>query len=307
MKPSLSGVVALYIRRRALRLGLDDRVPSDVRPYVDELTDLLQSGQWRNIGEVVVYWDDALVMGSARDGYTLYAFRRVPLRIFNGGRSTSVVPEGSEVEFGSTVTVPIRYPVRHHDVPSFPAETVGEVTVTQLFRQMNEHKYGIRPGHVGEIVSDPDGHTVSEIEGCQFHLFTRKVVGGRGPYVVLLLAIRRGEQPLEVVAGFTVYGSHEWVQSVSTDPWIVFGVVLELFGKPVTVGGRTALFFESAAVAKRAGETQRLVEVPGLETGSLYVTVRDAGGEEQETHLFWVFAIDQQRYEETIAVWRGAG
>ena len=70
------GFCVVCIEHDQFRASLDDRVPSDVAVYVDEVDREMGSTVSRSVGQVVVYWDPVCAV-RARTAH--FAFRQAPL------------------------------------------------------------------------------------------------------------------------------------------------------------------------------------------------------------------------------------
>src|SRR5439155_25954487 len=70
-----AGIAFIHIERPRLRASFDDRVPTDIAPFVDEALRELGSSNSKSVGRVVVSWDDYFVH-AAPGSPSIYTVRR---------------------------------------------------------------------------------------------------------------------------------------------------------------------------------------------------------------------------------------
>ena len=72
--PDSAGTLFISLARAPTRAAFDDRIPNDVEPYISAVNDALRRYH-RSVAQVVVMWDDVMILGDRPDP-VLYAFRR---------------------------------------------------------------------------------------------------------------------------------------------------------------------------------------------------------------------------------------
>jgi hypothetical protein len=74
-RPDRAGLVFLSVERAVQRVALDDRIPNDIEPYIEQVERRLSSDFGRSVGRVVFSWDYFVVESEPGAGIT-YRFRR---------------------------------------------------------------------------------------------------------------------------------------------------------------------------------------------------------------------------------------
>lgn len=86
------GLALIHVDRCGARASLDDRVPSDVQPYVEEAERELSSNSSKSVAQVVLTWDDCFAI-SEPDQPCLYAVRRRSLALeYKPSRAELILP-----------------------------------------------------------------------------------------------------------------------------------------------------------------------------------------------------------------------
>lgn len=295
------GIVFLSIARGVHRATLDDRIPSDIQPYLDEVERELCSGHSKSVAQAVVSWDDYLVLGEPPQS-TLHAFRRRSKVL--GHRSPRRAPTFSaeRLEVGSTVELWIRWQriigTNEGAIDTKPIRA-GNTVVTQLFRDCNKFDGGIRAAHAFETLEDPDALMREDLGGLTVLLAMRRVALGRDPYTLLLIAHQKDNGPIEVAEGYRLYDDFASQEDLAFYPRAAFEALLRSYGAPVRVGGQTGLFIPAAyVVGALTNDAVQVVEglVPQGEFFHVSQIVRLTQEQHPGVEVRWAYAILMDRY-----------
>lgn len=299
--PTDAGCLLLYIERDDVRASFDDRIPSDVRPYVDAVAQAIAGNVNRSVAQVVVCWDDYFVL--AEPGRpALYAPRRRSLLLKHAHARQSLTLTDAFWDLGMTVTLWITY-------SGMPGLNVGrfitdDLEITQQFRSENEFTDGIRPGHAVETIKSPDATQSFDFGGVEVSLFTRKITLGRRPYVLLIEVVRRqGEQP-RLTSGFKLFMSEPNIDAVMAKPLEAFKILLNRFGRLIQVGSQTGVFVPYEVVSTAKAHRTELVKVlsDGPSKVSCLFRTTPLGAE-----VRWAYAIDLNSYRASLQSQGDAG
>lgn len=294
------GLALIHVDRRGARASLDDRVPSDVRPYVEEAKRELSSDSSKSVAQVVLTWDDYFVI-SELDQPCLYAVRRRSLVLEHKRARAEPILLSAAWDVGLTTTVWTHYEGRS----SSPLASIdaGKVVVTQAFREQNEFTYGVRAGHVVEAFSDPNALIRYKLDDdYSVVLATRRVNMGRRPHVLLVRAHEPAGKRPETTAGYKLYGTDEELAKIAHDPGLAFRTLLNRFAFPIRVGQQVGLFIPREIVQQPAEGTWPVVGL-GSDPDSLTIEAVFRTSEETKTvDVRWAFALDLTAYRRSLVV-----
>lgn len=287
--PDGAGILFLRVSRSLARLTLDDRVPTDVGVFLDELRRALVRDRCRSVGAVVATWDEHLIVGNP-PGRVLYVLRRRSIVVEHPDPRKPLALDPDAFAIGRTATAWVTWLEGDERHPSLPAVQIGDIIVSQLFRQENEGPEGIRAGHAVEALSDPDEQTAIELGEVEVVLAVRRVALGRRPYRLLVLATRHPDRAYEVMLAFRVYGE-EGDEGVA--PIALFQALLERHGIEVSVGPQRGLLVQRAVVP--AGGS--LVEFQGDRDFLVSAFIQRRGA---TVEVVWAFALDRASYRASL-------
>jgi hypothetical protein len=284
-----AGLLLLRIGRTGKRASLDERTPTDVSAYVDEVHRELSGQHNRSVFVAILDWVEYEILDNG-GGRAIYIFTRRWTRIFHANpRSVPPLPidslgHGRRVELGTSnpSLLAIR-PEDHIEASSeeYPPFSDGHVLVTAHFRVTNEWLHGIRPQHAIEAVYDPD--SLSQVG--RVNVFSRGVPSRDYMLVVLTQETQQG---IEVLDGFRVYG---FLREESA--YASLQRLLKTCGVLTHVGGETALFHPYVIAA----DPWARIAVP-VERGRTFSLARRREDRYFEIHC--AFAIDLDRYRATF-------
>jgi hypothetical protein len=186
-----AGVVFMHISRTGGRAQLDDRVPSDVRGYVNEVQRLLHRGQLRSLNVVVVSWVEYFVMAN-RLPRALFVPQRRTLIVNHPEPRTNLTVSVSDLTLDRALEQWVSYPPTGG--PDLNSIRYGGIDIGGSFRAQNELRHGIRPEHVAEVVAEPDEQTTPREEGALV-LLTRYVAAPPGHTLLFVGRLRYGRFP----------------------------------------------------------------------------------------------------------------
>jgi hypothetical protein len=292
--PTCSGALLIYVERSGARASFDDRVPSDVMPFVEEAKAALAPGDFRSVGQVVIAWDDYLILADP-DVPALYTVRRRSLTLDHPSPHQPPRVPSSFWDVG--LTVPL-WASRITGIPRLvPAIEGGNVVVSQQFRVNNEFGDGMRPSHALEVIAQPDGMVSFELGGTRMTLVTRLVASGKKPYVALVVAMGRTNDKQQVLEGFKVRESQEELGVMAADPVMALENIIRKFGVPIRVGRQLGLFipyeFVPQGVSLMSGYRQS-------ERGSVSAVVTPVTEPHPGAEVRWAFQIDRDAYYRSL-------
>jgi hypothetical protein len=289
------GAALIHLERRGQRASLDDRIPNDVLPFIDEARAALTSGFFRSVAHVAVTWDDYLVIGDTRA--TLYAFRRRTFVLEHPApRSKPNVP--AEIwEVGFTVGC-WAYHRAEETVRRLRPLDAGDAIITEVFRNESEFPGGIRATHAAEVFADPQALDRFDIDDVAVVLATRKISMGKRPHVALIFATEQPSSKPMIYLGFKLVAADDVdLDELADKPAVAFQTLLRRFGLPIKVGSQAGLFIPYELVSSDLPQTELVKVLWGeAESGIVVASVRL----NQLWHVRWGFAIDRARYRRSL-------
>ena len=289
------GSVYLHVERPQQRVVFDDAVPAAVQQYIDEANRELYSGFARSVSEVIVAWDDYMLLGSP-PARTMYFFRRrSKVLTHRAPRGRSLLPADALV-VGRTVVVPIDWGAP--DAPSAvvtPSIRVGATTVTELFRQECELPGYVRSVHAVEALSTAEASERYIVGDRTILLATRRIKQGHEPYTLLIIAAER-EDATEIYLAFRLYYASDYLQD-DLVPGKAFEVLLRRYGVAMTLADSSGLFIPAVRVQGRADVILRAASPQGGEVLVHAMIRQDPAG---FSDIAWAFALAKARYAADI-------
>jgi hypothetical protein len=302
VNPTGSGVVFLRIDRPIERAAFDDRIPSDVRPYLAEVEAALSGTRFKSVARAVLTWDDVLILGDP-PRRTLYLVRRRSVVADHAGPRSKMTIPAARYEVGRTVTIWATWS-SPDSLPAAPQGSrpmaVGELDVSELFRA--ESAEIVRPAHAAEAFLDPDGLSVFDFEGFEFSLATRRIEMEREPYTLLVIAFRQPGERKQLSLAFRVFDNDNG--GTPADPEDCLDVLLRRHGLVVTVGDQAGLLVQGARLKVGSAGPSTLIRISDSDADRAIVTalVRIDGAGSAD--LAWVFAIDRDNYQRDVRAHR---
>jgi len=294
-----SGVLFIFIERDGTRLALDHGPPSDVRTHIAAAQHEMTSGHWRSVGAVVLSWDDVMVAPAPGGSGSTYFLTRRSVEISNTHAHSDDHP-ARNLDLGTTFVTRINYPA---PLPNRQLDAVNldGFVASQQFRQLSEFPAGIRPGHVAEVLADPHGRDVFDLDGTVVTLWAREVRAGPPGHVLLVETIERVGHPLEVTAAYRLFDSGHDLAELARRPSSAFGALLDRFGLEIRVGQKTGKFIERSVVLSGIDGSLQFVQGLGDRPDQLHVSclvqVDEAG---RSAKVSWAYAIDRSAYLSTM-------
>lgn len=292
--PSAVGAVLIHVDREGHRASFDDRVPSDVKPFIDEVSRALHPGQLRSIGHAVITWDDYFILSEV-DRPTMYVARRRALVIAHPQpRGAPLVTEDFwNLGFTGVVTV---HPRAFAATPTrLPALEGGDWKVTELFRRVNEFGDGVRPQHACAVLAEPDDRAECRFDsGFSVILACKRIEVGARRHILLVIATQRTGLPVEIDLAFKLYPPPEELAALAASASAAFGYLVEHFALPVEVGQQQGLFVPYEHVPPSGGNTN-LVRVPTARDALVCCFYKRVASPKSGTEARWVFAIDRAK------------
>lgn len=301
--PSGVGAALLFVERHGLRANLDDRTPSDVAPYLLAVEREMGSNGSRSIGQVVVVWDDYMVMDDAGPRRSYYVRRRSSIVRHQHPRAAPLLPDDFW-DVGLTVVMS----VGHSGQPpagSLPPIAVGNTVIATSFRELTELHQGVRMGQALEVLADHDGEFR---EGCgdfDFLAVSRKVGLAPNQAVLLVLGRRFDDGRTIVEAGFRLVPSPsagDDVDVLAGDPRRVIDGLVARFGVLIRAGGKTGTLLRDVVVFQPTEARLPPIEpVAPQDTDTfIYAVVVPAGQGLNSQIVRWAFALDMAAYRSSL-------
>lgn len=299
-EPNGIGSVYLQIERPQHKLVFDDAVPPQVQSYLSEVQRELGSGHSRSVAEVIVAWDDYMVLGTPPERTSYFLRRRTLLFPHRTPRGPSRLPRDSVV-LGRTVMLPIIWRGGPQTPRRVHAVRAGNITVTELFRQECELTGDVRTAHAIEVLQNPEARAEYEIDGEKVILATRRVTLGYEPYTLLIIASSKEDGRTDIYLGFRLYDEAGKATGEMREPFEVFRTLLERYGTPVEVGDQVSIFIPRAKVPIAGQAPSAIVRGRAPEGEpflvSAIVKVNEPDG---IADVAWAFAILTGRYRANV-------
>jgi hypothetical protein len=295
--PDGSGLLYVLIERPEHRISFDDAIPPAVDDFVSEIRRRLGSGQLRSVANVILCWDDYMVLGSPPDR-TAYFFRRRSIVLSHNAPRRSLQLPANLSGLGRTVTFSIHWSGATQSVVKFRPVQAGSIIVTQQFRDICEATGDVRADYAIAAMERPDSRVNYDLGGSELVLATKKISIAPHPYTLLLIAaVRDGK--LQIELGFRLYADLTSGEPPS-DPFALFTTFLDNFGLPVTAGDQTGLLVPSAVVPIASEDPTKIVQALAScnEEYLVYGVFRIRDSEPPVADVKWAFAISRVRYRE---------
>ena len=289
VSPGDAGTAYLFIDTAGDVAVFDDTVPAEIDQYVAEVRRVLAGTHDGHVGQVVVGWDDFMVMGHRPDP-VLYAVRRRAL-VLDHGSPVSPHPDTNWVAiFGFTSTMWISSHAPSVAPP--PAIATGSLVISQLFQQRNNWAGGIRATHARRVLVSPDGQRVIPLadSGMSVVLVAKRIDLTDPPHLVLLIGYQRDGEPLTLSDGFRLQAPEAELEAWRRDPSRAFDELLRRFALPVSIGPGPAQVFHLHWAGR---------DPPVLSGGTSRGPVAIAAVIKYSPPLWqvhWVYAIDDAAY-----------
>lgn len=290
--PNRAGAAYLFVETTGDAAVFDDAVPQVVDQFVAEVHRTLGSSVNSHVAQVVIGWDDFIVLGHFPEP-VMYAIRRRTLVLDRTNPVLPVVAIDWSGAFGFSSVVWIR-PTSSVEV--HPALVSEGLVATELFQQRNNWADGIRVTQARGILTSPDA--VVEVPlaggGMSVVLATKRVDLTRPPHVTLLIGCRNAGGRLTLSDGFRIQGSEHELEAWKADPSLAFDDILRRFGLPISVGSGPAELFHLHV----SGASPAPISTPGITDNRFMVSMftRFSPGLWEAD---WVYAINDTAYRAT--------
>lgn len=285
-----AGTLYLFVGTTQEAAVFDDATPADVEQYIAEVQRTLGSSADKHVGQVVVGWDDFMVLGHFPDP-VMYAFRRRAL-VLNHANAVSPPTDTDWASiFGFTSTTWVR-PSSLSTARPAPLVT-SKLVVGDLFQDRNSWVGGIRASHARRVLDSPDGLVEVQLatQGMTVVLATKRIDLTGSPHVMLLIGYRRGDERLTLADGFRLRGSEAELEAWKVDPSTAFDQLLRRYGLPVSIGSEPAQLFHvhheapgPLALSVRSADVSRLAIAAFIKSTS------------ELWEADWVYAVDDAAY-----------
>jgi hypothetical protein len=307
-RPDGVGILFLYFERPAQRTVFDDTIPADVEPYLAAVKRELASGFSKSVSQVIVAWDDYMVLGGPPEP-TAYFFRRVSKVLEHPSPKARPILASNTLTLGRTVMTMIRWSRLASSKQSLlePIEfdvtrKAKKIVVTQQFRQESESHDHIRAVHAIAAMRSPDAierfDVGDETSKIAVILATRRITLGHYPYTLLLFSTERAPDKIEISLGFRLYEEGGDPPNIWLHPLDTFLNLLTRFGAPVQIGSQVELWIPNARVDLKTNDLSRLVEVKigDRESFILNAIVKINETPKRTADVAWAFAIKADQY-----------
>jgi hypothetical protein len=176
---------------------------------------------------------------------------------------------------------------------------VGNVTVTQLFRQECEMPGDVRSVHAIEALQRSDTAVKYQLGEMTVLLAIKRITLPAHPYTLLLIAAS-GHGNTEIYLGFRLYDD-VLAAAKGTEPLDLFSAFLERYGVPVKVGSLEGLFIPRAVVnvPPEGGQLVGGLAQQG-EPQLVHAFVKILDTSPRTAEVAWAFSILTGRYRKDI-------
>ncbi len=289
VSPDKAGTVYLFVETAGEAAVFDDALPSDVDRYVVEIRGILASAHHKRVGQVVVGWDDFMVLGHFPEP-VLYAVRRRAIVLDHANPVSRPSEADWPAVFGFSVTMWIR--------PSTPSVTPPCATATkspgisQLFQDRNNWPGGIRASHARRVLASPDGRLAIPLPGggMSVVLLTKRIDLADPAHLILLVGYEPDGGELTVCDGFRLRASEAELEAWRHDPSSAFDALLRRFALPISIGPGPAQLFH----LHWTGPAEPVLAVH--EAPDPHVIAGFVKYSPPLWHADWVYAIDDAAY-----------
>jgi hypothetical protein len=302
-EPDGVGAIYLFVERPQQRLVFDDTVPDTVQTYILEVERELRSGYSRSVAAVVIGWDDYMILGAPPE-LTLYFLRRRSAVLRHRAPRRQLTLPGHALALERTIFLGIT-------TPSGSTERRGHLepirsknfTVTQQFREVCELPGDVRSVQAIEAMRQPDRLATYDLGNNMSIVLATKWIGvAAEPYMMLLFAVIREVDEMEIHLGFRLYpNGHELTKE--THPFDALMQFLARYGLAVRVANQEGLLLARAQVTLPAKGDEELVKVRAEPEENLIVSaaIRIQNTTPQIADVAWAFAISVKRYRADLA------
>lgn len=310
-QPEKSGVMFLSIERAVQRVSLDDRVPNDIQPYLEEVERSLASHVNRSVGRVVISWDDFVIDTEPDRGIT-YGFRRRSITREHHQPRGNVSLPGKITEVERSISISVEWPKEAEEKRSGhgPRLSLGNAVVGPGFREFNASWDGIRPQHALEAFSEPDAvyrYSFRLGSGEQL-LVTRRVTVSRQPFTMLLVAHPLADGRQEIGDAYRLYDGPDTTWDLHHHPLATFEVLVSRYGVPFHFcspsGWALIKLLWAARVPLPSASPDsffRLCQLPpGVDALSGASRMRVVQGAPPVCEIEWLWFLDEKRYRADV-------
>lgn len=235
--PSASGLALVRVSRPVERIALNDEVPDDIRARIDLIRHKLVRHRFRSVARVIVTWDDYLLT-DGNESKQIYAFRRHAVALDHPAPQSPLRYPVDPAVFERTVVVGNAEGAQFGDVRR---STGGDIVASALFLDQNEDEYRgrVRVDHAIEVLRSPDAFFIAGVDTLRSVWATRLIRAARSPFVLLVLALQRDNEPTSLSMAFRIYDDLGSLEDLAQDPLAAFHLVLFHWGMPLEFNGVT--------------------------------------------------------------------
>jgi hypothetical protein len=309
--PEKAGLVFLSIERAVQRVALDDRVPNDIQPYLEEVERKLASGLNRSVGRVVVSWDDFVV--DTEPGRSIsYRFRRRSVTLTHCQPRARLPLPTSNTEIERTIDLSVKWPTEAEETRSGHGlrHSLDNVVVGPGFREFNASWDGIRPQHALEAFSEPDAVYRYQFRygGGEQFLVTRRVTVTRKAFTMLLVVHPLADGRQEITDAYRLYDGQNGTKALYRHPLVAFEMLISMYGVPflfISPSGPVLIKFLRAARVSLPNAAPsavfQLCQLPqGVDTLSGAARIRLAQKAPPVGEIEWLWFLDEKRYRADV-------
>lgn len=290
VSPNRAGTVYLFVPTVGETAAFDDTIPRDVEPYVAEVRRTLGSPNDTHVGQVIVGWDDFMVLGHLPDP-VMYAVRRRAIVLDHATPISQLPPTDWAGACGFTCVLWIRPAIE----PGVRPEPVvaGNVVMGDLFTDRNNWVGGIMASNARRVLESPEGRVELPLVGGEMSvvLATKRIDLTVPPHVILLIGYRTAQGPLTLADGFRLRGDDSDLDAWKTNPPKAFDELLRRYGLPVSIGSGPSQLFHLHYEAAAAQD----IAIAGTDDTAFVVAtiVKSSPGLWEAD---WTYAIDDSAY-----------
>jgi hypothetical protein len=301
-----AGILYVIVQREGGRAQIGDKIPNDVAPYVAAASRKLGSKTCRSVGAVVFFWDDLRVTTTAvPENLTLYFSSRRSHVVRHPTPRSEVPSQTLPEDLGLTMLLGVTTPKARDPVRTDPFSTrVNNIDVSDVLRPINEFRNGLIPGHLVDILKEPDSSARPLLPDDLDIVLAVRRVKRRDVDSVVVLSASALEDKLLIFSALQLFGTPAELDTWSQDPLLAFDVALGRYGIPLRLNAEEKLLFEYATI-EAGGTLTTSDNDPAQLLLAHFVSRNTPFG--PLTVLVWAHAIDLSLYESAVEEAYGAG
>lgn len=287
-----SGVLIMLINRPVQNGVLDDRIPSDVYYYLNEVQKHLFSNDYKSICTALISWIDYKIEGSAPGDIT-YTCRRRVVAIEHSKPRKRLKHKFNDFTEEAVFTFEWkREGMLSEDIIGV---SDGEIYVHPMYRETSEVLTNIRFPHVLNVIREADASFELSVAGRAISLFTKAIRTTDSPVILVVCSLEANGR-IVVRSAFKIYNYGVLFEKLSKRPEAALDYILENFGVEIQIGSKVGRIIPYARIPYFEGMDFTDIIKPDFERGRSYEVDLDVIHNGVYVNAHWAYAIDYQSY-----------